>query len=55
EELALPHPRVGERRFVLQPLAEIRPVLVLPGQRDDIATLLAGLESEEAPLVRHEG
>lgn len=55
EELALPHPRIGERRFVLQPLAEIRPELVLPGQRGDIATLLAGLESDEAPLVRHEG
>ncbi|RYD38007.1 MAG: 2-amino-4-hydroxy-6-hydroxymethyldihydropteridine diphosphokinase, partial [Verrucomicrobiaceae bacterium] len=32
EELALPHPRITERRFVLQPLAEIRPELVLPGQ-----------------------
>ena len=52
EELALPHPRITERRFVLQPLAEIRPELVLPGQRGDVATLLAGLESEEAPLVR---
>lgn len=55
EELVLPHPRIGERRFVLQPLAEIRPGLVLPGQRGDITTLLAGLESEEAPLVRFQG
>ncbi|RYD62882.1 MAG: 2-amino-4-hydroxy-6-hydroxymethyldihydropteridine diphosphokinase [Verrucomicrobiaceae bacterium] len=55
EELALPHPRIIERRFVLQPLAEIRPHLILPGQHADIATLLAGLESEEAPLVRHKG
>lgn len=55
EELALPHPRLHERRFVLQPLAEIRPELILPGQRGDIATLLTGLESDEAPLVRHEG
>ncbi|RYD19389.1 MAG: 2-amino-4-hydroxy-6-hydroxymethyldihydropteridine diphosphokinase [Verrucomicrobiaceae bacterium] len=55
EELELPHPRISERRFVLQPLAEIRPDLTLPGQRADIATLLAGLKSDEAPLVRHEG
>lgn len=52
EQLVLPHPRIGERRFVLQPLAEIRLDLVLPGQPGDIATLLAALESEEAPLVR---
>jgi 2-amino-4-hydroxy-6-hydroxymethyldihydropteridine diphosphokinase len=48
--LDLPHPRIGERRFVLQPLADIRPDLVLPGQRQTIAEMLANLESEEAPL-----
>ena len=31
EALVLPHPRIGERRFVLEPLAEIRPKLILPG------------------------
>ncbi len=31
EDLVLPHPRIGERRFVLEPLAEIRPDLILPG------------------------
>ncbi|MES2923627.1 MAG: 2-amino-4-hydroxy-6-hydroxymethyldihydropteridine diphosphokinase [Verrucomicrobiota bacterium] len=44
ETLELPHPRIGERRFVLQPLAEIRPELVLPGQTRSIAELLAGAE-----------
>ena len=40
EALVLPHPRIGERRFVLQPLAEIRPGLILPGQTLSVAGLL---------------
>ena len=49
--LELPHPRIGERRFVLQPLADIRPELVLPGRDQSIAGLLAALPPDEAPLV----
>jgi 2-amino-4-hydroxy-6-hydroxymethyldihydropteridine diphosphokinase len=41
--LTLPHPRIPERRFVLAPLADVRPELVLPGQRLCVAELLAGL------------
>lgn len=51
DELELPHPRIGERRFVLQPLADIRPELVLPGRDQSIAGLLAALPPDEAPLV----
>ena len=32
-ELQLPHPKISERLFVLQPLAEIRPNLKLPGYK----------------------
>jgi len=46
EELTLPHPRMFERRFVLAPLAEISPELVLPGQTETVAKLLARLPAE---------
>ena len=50
-ELTLPHPRIGERRFVLQPLADIRPDLVLPGETQTVAGMLAGLTTDESPLI----
>ena len=46
-ELVLPHPRAHLRRFVLQPLSEIAPDLILPGQSKTISQLLAGLPDEE--------
>ncbi len=49
--LNLPHPRAHLRRFVLEPLAEIAPELVLPGQSKNIRELLAALPSDEV-LVR---
>lgn len=42
-ELTLPHPRAHQRRFVLQPLSEIAPELVLPGQTKTVAELLREL------------
>ncbi len=50
-ELTLPHPRLANRRFVLQPLADIRPDLVLPGHEQTISALLAALQSDEPPLM----
>jgi 2-amino-4-hydroxy-6-hydroxymethyldihydropteridine diphosphokinase len=41
--LVLPHPRAHLRRFVLQPMAEICPELVLPGQTLSVSRLLAAL------------
>jgi len=46
-ELTLPHPRAHLRRFVLQPLAEVAPDFVLPGQRHTIVELLGALKTSE--------
>ena len=39
--LGLPHPRLSERDFVLVPLADIAPALVIPGQNKKVAAILA--------------
>jgi len=46
-ELILPHPRAHLRRFVLQPLSEIAPDFILPGQGKTIAQLLESLSTSE--------
>ena len=49
--LQVPHPRMHLRRFVLQPLADIRPDLILPGQSKTIRELLAQL-NDSSKVVR---
>jgi 2-amino-4-hydroxy-6-hydroxymethyldihydropteridine diphosphokinase len=43
--LFVPHPRMHERAFVLAPLAEVAPDLVIPG-RGRVADLLAGVADQ---------
>ena len=40
--LTVPHPRLHERRFVLEPLADLEPALVVPGH-GTVGELLAAL------------
>ena len=44
ERLELPHPRMDQRKFVLQPLADIRPDLILPGRKKPVSDLLAQIQ-----------
>jgi 2-amino-4-hydroxy-6-hydroxymethyldihydropteridine diphosphokinase len=46
--LVLPHPRAHLRRFVLQPLSEIAPDFVLPGQTKTAQQLLEALKTDES-------
>jgi len=46
--LTLPHPRIGERNFVLVPLAEIEPYFIFNGKK--IADLIKHISKEEKVL-----
>jgi 2-amino-4-hydroxy-6-hydroxymethyldihydropteridine diphosphokinase len=46
--LTVPHPRLRERAFALEPLVELEPELVVPGQGPAVA-LLESLDPADAP------
>ena len=50
--LTIPHRRMAERVFVLQPLAEIAPELRHPVLEETVSSLLAGLPETERTVAR---
>jgi 2-amino-4-hydroxy-6-hydroxymethyldihydropteridine diphosphokinase len=50
-ELVIPHPQLHLRRFVLAPLCDIHPDLILPGQRETAAQLLSTLPAEPRAAI----
>jgi 2-amino-4-hydroxy-6-hydroxymethyldihydropteridine diphosphokinase len=53
-QLTLPHPRLHERAFVLAPLAEIAPQLVIPGRGPVAELLLRCAEQQVERLLPQE-
>lgn len=49
-DLVVPHPRWAKRRFVVQPLCDVRPDLMLPGSGKSVRAVLAGIGGEEVKL-----
>ena len=50
--LELPHPRLGQRGFVLGPLAELAPEMILPDSGETAASAWARIRDEEGPWLR---
>jgi 2-amino-4-hydroxy-6-hydroxymethyldihydropteridine diphosphokinase len=50
-ELTIPHPRMHERRFVLEPLAELAPDLRHPVSRRTVREMLGGVMDQTARKV----
>jgi len=46
-DLTLPHAQATKRRFVVQPLADVRPSLVLPGETRTMQEILLALTDED--------
>lgn len=52
ENLIIPHERLTERVFVLAPLADLAPELILPGSKSTIAGILDKIETSDVYLFQ---
>lgn len=51
EDLTVPHPRMHQRRFVLQPICDIDPDCMHPVMKTDLRTLLKRLENDGQRMI----
>jgi 2-amino-4-hydroxy-6-hydroxymethyldihydropteridine diphosphokinase len=51
-ELVIPHPHISERAFVLVPLAELEPDLIIPGMKHSVKELLGNHDLRGIKLAR---
>jgi 2-amino-4-hydroxy-6-hydroxymethyldihydropteridine diphosphokinase len=49
--LEIPHPRLSDRRFVLEPLAELAPELRHPGTRQSVREMLAAVRNQKVHRI----
>jgi 2-amino-4-hydroxy-6-hydroxymethyldihydropteridine diphosphokinase len=50
DDLQVPHPKIGERPFVLVPLAEIAPNLIHPVNKKTIIAMLSELDYDKSEI-----
>ena len=53
DRLVVPHPRMHQRRFVLQPICDIDPTIVHPVLKKDMQSLLADLGKDEQKVIEY--
>ena len=51
QHIVIPHPHWARRRFVVQPLCDVRPDLIIPGQTFPVADILAGLSDPHKVIL----
>jgi 2-amino-4-hydroxy-6-hydroxymethyldihydropteridine diphosphokinase len=51
-DLIVPHPRMHQRRFVLQPLCDIEPMLIHPVLKQPMKALLDNLDTAEQRIIQ---
>lgn len=51
QHIVIPHPHWQKRRFVVQPLCDVRPDLKIPGQTGTVADVLAGLSDPHKVIL----
>jgi 2-amino-4-hydroxy-6-hydroxymethyldihydropteridine diphosphokinase len=54
DTMRIPHPRWASRRFVVQPLADVRPGLLLPGETRTVQEILERLPTEPKATIYRE-